>query len=119
MWTSGLDIAELDAYVNSMGEYGYDMWSRAAREISASFAAEGSPVKALEGLDVSCRTLHLYAQPAAPEYLEAQQTYATEHPWFRVQRLPARSHFPMFEVPDEMATAITDFAGSIPQGPRS
>lgn len=28
------------------------------------------------------------------------------HPWFQVHRLAARSHFPMFEVPLEMAQVI-------------
>ncbi len=56
-----------------------------------------------------CPTLHLYAQPADDAVLAAQLAYGAEHPWFRVHRLAARSHFPMFEVPDEVAAAIEDF----------
>lgn len=40
------------------------MWSRAGREISASFAEEGTPAAALEGLHRCCPTPHVYAQPA-------------------------------------------------------
>jgi hypothetical protein len=35
-----------------------------------------------------------------------QETFASEHPWFHVHKLNARSHFPMFEVAEEMAEAI-------------
>jgi pimeloyl-ACP methyl ester carboxylesterase len=96
-----------------MGEHHFDMWSRAGREIERSFVAEGSPAAALEALDVPCPTLHLYAQPAAPEVLAAQQEYAAAHPWFAVERLDARSHFPTFEVPDAVAAAVTRFAARL------
>jgi pimeloyl-ACP methyl ester carboxylesterase len=109
MWTDDLDIPALHRYVAAMGTYGAAHWQRAAREIAASFAAEGTPAHALEGLAPPCPTLHLYAQPADDALLAAQHDYAATHPWFAVHRLPARSHFPMFEVPGEMATAIEDF----------
>ena len=114
MWSTGVDLPALDANLAEMGAYGQDMWNRAGREIAASFRAEGSPVAALEALDPPSPTLHVYAQPAADEALEAQQAYAREHPWFQVQRLDARSHFPMFEVPGELSAAITGFAHSLP-----
>lgn len=53
--------------------------------------------------------LHLYAQPEEPGYLAAQQAFAASHPWFQVFKLEARSHFPMYEVPDEMTMAIERF----------
>ena len=109
MWTTGLDIPALRDYVAEMDRYGALYWRRAGREIAAAFAAEGSPLAALERLDGSCPTLHVYAQPADDAVLDAQQDYAAAHPWFRVHRLAARSHFPMFEVPDEMAAVIEDF----------
>lgn len=112
MWTSGLDVAQLTAYVDGMAGHGFQMWARAGREIGAAFTAEGSPVAALERLDPPPPTLHLYAQPDDPALLAAQQEYATAHPWFRVRRLHARSHFPMFEVPGEMAQAIEELVGS-------
>lgn len=106
MWTSGLDLPPLLRYVASMGEYGFDMWSRAGREIAASFARHGSPAAALERLEPPCPTLHLYAQPDDPGLLQAQQRYAEDHPWFAVHKLDGRSHFPMFEVPDLLAELI-------------
>lgn len=113
MWKGDLDVAGLAEYVDTMGEQGFEMWSRAGREIAAEFTAEGSPVHALERLDPPPPTLHLYAQPSDDGLLAAQQEYAAVHPWFQVGRLDARSHFPMFEVPEDMAARIEGFVGSL------
>ena len=110
MWTEGVDEPAVHHYVASMGEYGAAYWQRAGREIAAGFATNGAPLAALDDLAEPCPTLHLYAQPAADEVLAAQQAFAAAHPWFEVHRLDARSHFPMFEVPDEMAARIEEFA---------
>jgi pimeloyl-ACP methyl ester carboxylesterase len=69
----------------------------------------GTPLQTLAALDPPLPVLHLYAQPEEPRYLAAQQSFAAAHPWFTVMRLNARSHFPMFEVPEAMATAIERF----------
>jgi len=108
MWTTGVDVPALQSYVNSMARYGAEHWNRAGREIAASLASDPVPLAALDGLD--CPTLHLYAQPADDGYLAAQVEYAATHAWFTVSRLDARSHFPMFEVPDDMVDAIEGFA---------
>jgi pimeloyl-ACP methyl ester carboxylesterase len=92
-----------------MGSYGYEMWGRAARAIERSYAS-GSPLEALARLDPPCPTLHLYSQPREKEYLTFQQDFAKKHPWFKVQRVEARSHFPALETPDAIARAILDFA---------
>lgn len=113
MWTEGVDIPALGDNVQEMAEYGFAMWARAGREIAAAFAKNGSPVAALEGLDPPAPTLHLYAQPPDPAFLAAQQHYSGEHGWFEVRRLEAHSHFPMFEVPGEMAAAIEEFAATL------
>jgi pimeloyl-ACP methyl ester carboxylesterase len=114
MWTAGLDIPALTDYVESMGEYGYDLWSRGGREIAAAFAREAAPVGALERLPEPCPTLHVYSQPEDPGLLAAQEAFAADHPWFQVRRLAARSHFPMFEVPDEVAAEILAFRAGLP-----
>jgi pimeloyl-ACP methyl ester carboxylesterase len=111
MWTDGVDVPELRHYVAAMGEYGSRHWQRAGREIQAGFAAEPVPLHALAALQ-PCPTLHLYAQPAADEVLAAQLDYAVTHPWFKVRRLDARSHFPMFEVPETMVNEIESFLES-------
>jgi pimeloyl-ACP methyl ester carboxylesterase len=112
MWLDGLDIPALTDVVASMTRYGQEHWSRAGREIAAHFAAQPVPLAALEQLQ-PCPTLHLYAQPAADEVLTAQQEYTAAHPWFSVQRLDAHSHFPMFEVPGEMARSVEEFVRSL------
>jgi pimeloyl-ACP methyl ester carboxylesterase len=111
MWTTGVDDPAIHDYVTGMAAYGFEHWSRAGREISLGFA-EGSPVAALAALG-GCPTLHLYAQPADPAYLALQQEFAALHPWFRVRRLDAVSHFPMLEVPGTMAREIEEFACSL------
>jgi len=112
MWTTGVDVPALHEYVDRMCNYGAPYWHRAGREIEAAFA-DGSPLAAISDLDEPCQTLHLYAQPADDSVLAAQQAYAEAQRWFHVHRLAARSHFPMFEVPDDMAAVIEDFACSL------
>ncbi len=112
-WTADLPIPELHRYVAGMARYGQDMWTRAGREIAAGFAANGTPASALADLPSPPPTLHLYAQPADDRYLAAQRSFGSAHPWFSVHRLDARSHFPTFEVPDEMAGLIEEFACSL------
>lgn len=114
MWTAGVDAAPVHAYVDAMGSYGFRHWRRAGREIAASFTAEGTPLAALERLGTPCPTLHLYAQPAAEALLTAQQAYAADHAWFSVHRLDAQSHFPTFEVPQEIVTATEEFLCRMP-----
>ena len=113
MWLEDIDQPAIINFVREdMGGYGFEMWGRAAREIGAAYRKAGSPLKALSALNSPVPALHLYAQPADPAYLSAQQAFASAHPWFHVERLQARSHFPMFEVPGEMAAAIETFVSS-------
>ena len=53
--------------------------------------------------------LHVYAQPRAPEYLSAQESFAREHSWYSVHRLEGVSQFPTLEVPEETARVIGEF----------
>lgn len=113
MWLHGLDIPELSRYVREdMGAYGFEMWARAGREISAAYAQAGSPLSALAALAEPLPVLHMYAQPDDPAYLAGQQAFAAAHPWFQALKLDAHSHFPMLEVPDVMAAAIERFVAA-------
>jgi hypothetical protein len=89
--------------------HGFEMWSRAGREISAMFAQEGDPLTALSNLGPPVDVLHVYAQPPAPENLSAQESFAREHPWFHVRRLEAASQFPPLEISDRTADVIREF----------
>ena len=110
MWLQGMDIPALTHYVREdMSSYPFEMWARAGREISAAYAKAGSPLQALGSLDTPVPVLHLYAQPEDPEYLAAQRSFGAVYPWFQVSKLEARSHFPVYEVPGEMAMAIERF----------
>lgn len=110
MWTTGLDIPALATHIDEMAAYGFDMWARAAREIAASFAAHKTPLAALDAL--ACPTLHVYAQPSDDDVLAAQLEASRARPWFHVYRLAASSHFPMFEVPEELVRAIEGFVAA-------
>lgn len=111
MWLHGLNIPALSEYVRQdMGSFGEEMWGRAGREIGSAYEKLGSPFGQLAALEPQVPVLHLYAQPDDPGYLAAQQDLSSTHPWFHVQKLQAKSHFPMFEVPDDMSAAITTFA---------
>lgn len=111
MWLQGLDNPELAHYLrDDMGSYPFEMWARAGREIGRAYATGGSPLRALAACTPPVPVLHLYAQPEDPGYLAAQEEFAAANPWFRVSKLHARSHFPMYEVPDEMAMALERFA---------
>lgn len=110
MWLAGTGNEQRSNFLsNDMGEYPFDMWARAGREIASSYRSHGNPLRALAALQPPVPTLHVYAQPEDAAYLGAQQAFAAEHPWFDVVKLRARTHFPMFEVPSAVADAITAF----------
>jgi pimeloyl-ACP methyl ester carboxylesterase len=115
MWLQGVDSPEIIRFIREdMGSFGEDMWKRAAREISSAYAREGYPLRALSALMPPVPTVHLYSQPAEPGYLLAQQSFASDHPWFQVIKLNARSHFPTLEVPEEVVAGIERFSSGIP-----
>lgn len=110
VWLQGVDNAEVIHFVRgNMGSYGFDMWARGSREIFSAYTQAGSPLQELARLNPPVPVLHLYTQPEDPGYLAAQQSFAAEHPWFSVRKLAARSHFPVMEVPNEVAAEIELF----------
>jgi pimeloyl-ACP methyl ester carboxylesterase len=114
LWTQRIDQPYLEQFIRrDMGRYGYEMWARAGREIESAYARYHSPLAAFAAYGNGVTVKHLYSQPDAPEYLAAQAAFSRAHPWFHVHRLHARSHFPMFEVPGEMADDIGSFARTV------
>ncbi len=100
------DIA--DQVWRDMGSYGYEMWSRAGREIAAAYARYQTPLKALEGLGDPPPVLHLFSIPREQGFLEEQQRFAKDHPWFRVRRLDGKTHFPSLEFPEVVAAEMLE-----------
>ncbi|MCU1395583.1 MAG: alpha/beta hydrolase [Ilumatobacteraceae bacterium] len=113
MWLGHLEIPALTAYVASMAAYPDEMWARAGREIAAQFNRFGTPLDTVAALDPTPQTLHIYAQPADPGFLDAQRQLAAAKPWFQVQKLDALSNFPIFETPDAIADHLRHFATSL------
>jgi pimeloyl-ACP methyl ester carboxylesterase len=97
---------------DDMGSVSGDMWQRSGRGIASCYHRGGYPLAALQNMESLVPVLHIYAQPGDPGYLQAQQDFATQNPWYRVHKLEARSHFPTFEVPDEIVATIEQFVTS-------
>lgn len=106
MWTDGAPADVAERVRRGMGAYGFEMWARAARCIGTEYARHASALRAVAALPGPPRVLHLFSQPRDPAFLDAQQGFAREHPWFGVQRLDATSHFPALEAPAATAAAI-------------
>lgn len=110
MWLQGVDNPKVIRLVREvMGSYGAEMWARAGREIGEAYRREGSPLKALAALDPPVAVLHVYAQPADLGFFQAQEGFAAAHSWFTVRKVNAKSHFPMLEVPNDVASTIESF----------
>ena len=114
LWAQGIDQPYLEQFIQrDMGRYDREMWARAGREIEHAFARYQSPLAAFAAYGGGVPVEHLYSQPDTPEYLAAQAAFSQAHPWFRVRKLHARSHFPMFEAPEEMADDIDAFVRAV------
>jgi hypothetical protein len=94
------------------GNYGFDMWSRAARAVTADYAQHGNPLLAAAELYPKPDMLHLFSQPRATEFLAGQQEFSAANPWFSVKRLDGVTHFPALEIPDSTAAEIERFLGN-------
>jgi pimeloyl-ACP methyl ester carboxylesterase len=106
MWSTGVTSKAVHDYIAEMARADGAMWSRGGREIGSRFKAEPTPLAIVER--DPCPTLHVYAQPADPAFLAAQEAYAKDHSWFDVRKVTASSHFPMLEAPVEVAAALAE-----------
>jgi hypothetical protein len=93
------------------GSYGFDVWSRAARAVTADYGQYGSPLRAAMELDHQPDLLHLYSQPRTAAFLAGQQAFSAANPWFSARRLNGATHFPALEIPDATAAEIERFLG--------
>ncbi len=110
-WLAGAPEEVAEWVRRETGSYGYDMWSRAARAVTADYARHGNPLRAAAELDRKPDILHLFSQPRAAGFLAGQQEFSAANPWFSVRRLNGVTHFPALEIPDAAAAEIERFAG--------
>lgn len=109
-WTEGATDPGLLAQVrHGFGAADAPMWSRAARELEGCYEEHASPLAALLELAHPPRVLHLVTQGGGLAEDANQRQFSERHPWFRMQRLACRSHFPALEVPEQVADAIEAF----------
>jgi pimeloyl-ACP methyl ester carboxylesterase len=109
IWAAGVGTPEIRRVLDVMAEQDGDMWQRSGREIEAAYLENGSPLAAFAMLDPPVPALHVYGQPQDAAYLDAQQTFAATHDWFRVRKIDAVTHFSMVERPREVAGTIEEF----------
>ncbi len=88
------------------GSYGFDMWSRAARAVTADYAQYASPLRAAMELDQKPDMLNLYSQPRTAGFLAGQQEFSAANPWFSARQLNGVTHFPALEIPDATAAEL-------------
>jgi pimeloyl-ACP methyl ester carboxylesterase len=112
IWRAGVELPEVDAALDVMRRHGAEMWMRSGREIAAGYERVGSPTSAWESLEPPVPVLHLYGQPRDDAFLAAQEEFAAGHEWFTVRRLGGSTHFAMIETPEEVASAIEEFAAA-------
>lgn len=109
-YLDGVDHPEVIRLVREeMASYGYDMWSRAIREIKNAYSREGSPISALNSFEPKVPVMHLYSQPDDYGYLVSQENFAASHDWFTVRKLNLKSHFLTIEVPEFAASIVEQF----------
>jgi pimeloyl-ACP methyl ester carboxylesterase len=108
LWTRGASPRVTRFVREEMGRAEFSMWARAARAISTRYK-QGRPLDALARLAPHVPTLHLCVAAPDSDVVAEQRQFAEQHPWFEVAPLEASSHFPMLEVPDEMAESIARF----------
>ena len=110
IWRAGSDAPETGAVIDVMREQDGEMWMRSGREISGAYERNSSPLETYERMaPPPGGVLHVYGQPETPSFFDAQQEFAARNPWFRVERVPAKTHFAMVETPAEAAAAIEGF----------
>ena len=102
IWRAGEESEPIDAAIEVMRGQSAEMWMRSGREIETSYRRGGSPLRALSAFPSVPSVMHLYGEPATPEYLEAKQQFAAEHDWYSMRRLDVRTHFSMIEAPGEI-----------------
>jgi pimeloyl-ACP methyl ester carboxylesterase len=112
-WQAGVTDPDLAGYLADMGAASGEMWDRAAREIEGSYARHGSPLRALSELEHAPQVLHLVPSRDDTCSFEGHRAYAAEHQWYHAVALPARSHFPLFEAPEQAADQIERFAARV------
>lgn len=109
IWMSSAPEGVVEEMRREMDAHDFDMCSRAARSITADYARQGNPLRAISAMDPKPDILHLFSQPRIAEYLAAQEAFAAANPWFSVKRLDGVSHFPALEQPDATAAEIERF----------
>ncbi len=112
IWRAGDESEAIAAAIEVMRGQSAEMWMRSGREIEASYRRAGSPLRALSAFPTVPAVRHVYGQPPAPAYLEAQEQFAAEHDWYSVHRLDASTHFSMIEAPSEVAGEIEQVAAT-------
>lgn len=93
--------------------YGYEMYARAAREISGAYQSHGSPLDAFARLASPPRVLFLHGNLGSDVLQETLDAYAQRHPWFTARPLRAGTYIPTYDAPAETAEIVEAFVQTL------
>lgn len=109
VWLDGQRHERVERHLSEeMSGFDFEMWARSCRVIADAYATFGSPMQRMARLAETRPVTHLFSQPTAPEYLQAQRDFRAQHPWFDFRILGGPTHFPTLDVPEKIADAVRD-----------
>ncbi|MGY0500352.1 alpha/beta fold hydrolase [Nocardia sp. FBN12] len=97
---------------NEMAAFDHEMWARSCDVIAAAYRQWGSPLQRMDKVAEHRPIRHLFSQPTAPEYLQAQQDFHDAHQWFTFRMLGGETHFPTLDSPALVAEEVRTLARS-------
>ncbi|MFC9787124.1 alpha/beta fold hydrolase [Rhodococcus sp. NPDC127528] len=107
LWLNGSENAAVRNHLdNEMAAFDYEMWARSCDVIAQAYGRWGSPLARMDKLAEPRPVKHLFSQPTAPEYLQAQQDFQEAHDWFSFRMLGGETHFPTLDSPALVADEI-------------
>ena len=94
---------------NEMAAFDHDMWALSCEVIARAYRTWGSPLQRMKKMSEHRTIRHLFSQPTAVEYQQAQRDFHTHNPWFSHRMLGGETHFPTLDSPELVADEIRTF----------
>ncbi|MFE3021531.1 alpha/beta fold hydrolase [Streptomyces sp. NPDC059256] len=109
-WLNGSTHAGVCHHLDhEMAGFDFEMWARSCRVIADAYERWGSPLERMSALGEHRPVRHLFSQPTAPAYVNAQREFAARHPWFSYHEVGGETHFPTLDSPEVVADQIRAF----------
>ncbi|MEV0598689.1 alpha/beta fold hydrolase [Streptomyces sp. NPDC050315] len=95
-----------------MAAFDYEMWARSCRVIADAYGRWDSPLQRMQAMSEHRPMRHLFSQPSAPEYVQAQADFQAAHSWFSYRQVRGETHFPTLDSPGVVAEEIRSCTSS-------